>query len=159
MFFLRFVAALVVFSSFFVSSFAQAESMFSIWGGGNGLSDNLEFDHRHIDDPKTPHNYRWQEQDWSPEQWVEARGSAEALLHDFYRAGFITKQYDIDGVPALDVGQGWMDLSMQERVRVLRVVDYMYEITKNNPDGTILIYRDKMSGLLGVYTVSGLQLQ
>lgn len=157
MHFLRFLAVFAVFSMVF-PSLAQADPKPWIWSWGINHFDETDFSRRHMNDAKTPHNYQW-ENDWSPQGWIDERGSAEALLEDFYKMNIITGQYDEDDVPVLEVGQGWIDLSARERLRVLKFVDYMYAITETVPDGTILLYHHKTKKPIGVYTVHGLQLQ
>jgi hypothetical protein len=117
----------------------------------------------HLKDGKTPHDVvGWQQDDqWQPQDWIDARGgSAKAVMDGFYRAQVVTGQYTDGGVPVLEVGQGFMDLSSREQRRVATFVDYAFKVTENSPEGVFYIYHlADDDNPIGVYGKDGLQLQ
>lgn len=128
--------------------------------------DNREY----LMDGKLPHNSQWTakwnpEHDWSPEKWIRAEGSAEAVMENFYRAGIIREQDEDGDIPVLVVGDAYMNLSGQEKRRVAEFVDYAFGVTERPVNPFFYIYYDRTDSWfsrgdpIGVYTAGGLQLQ
>ncbi len=113
----------------------------------------------HVDEAKIPHNSQWADDGWDPQQWIDDRGSAEAVINGFYNSGIVTDQYFDEDIPVLEVGQPFMDLSAQEQGRVSAFFDYVYHVTDKSERRSFLVYYHKNNEPLGVFTPSGLQLQ
>ncbi len=114
----------------------------------------------YLDDSKIPHNTQWERDDWEPEDWIASKGSAKRVVDGLYAGNIITKQYeDGNDTPILEVGQGFMDLSAQDKRRVVMFVDHAFQVTSTAPDGMFYIYHQKSDEPLGLYTKQGLQLQ
>ena len=110
-------------------------------------------------DPKTPHVHAWEDPEWDPEDWISQDVSAEDMIARFYTDGVITGQYEDNDLPVLEVGQGFMDLSNQDRLKVAKFVDYVYQITPRAENGMFYLYHHKTEEPIGIYTARGLQLQ
>ena len=110
--------------------------------------------------PKIPHNNQWDNDEWRPEHWVEAKGSAQAVIDGFYDEGVIVRQYE-DKVPVLEVGKPFLRLSPPDQRRLVEFIDYAFEITQSQEHGVFYIVIDGKKGqkLLGLYSKHGLQLQ
>jgi hypothetical protein len=120
------------------------------------------FERPYLEEGKMPHNSQWETDTWTPEGWTDYAGSKEAVLAGLEGAGIIT-DYDLGGYdPELKVGRPFIRLSDQEKTRVMKYVDHVYGVTKNN--GVIEIELDSGCFLLpnttiGYYTSKGLQIQ
>lgn len=118
--------------------------------------------HPHLEGPKVPHNVQWADDadDWRPQEWIDAKGSAKAVMDGLYSARIVTDQYESGGVPVLEVGQGFMDLSGRDKRRVAAFIDYAFGITKNTEAGVFYIYHfADDENPVGIYGHGGLQLQ
>lgn len=124
----------------------------------------------HLEDPKMPHNTQWQNglydhDDWHPENWIRAKGSMRAVLDGFYKNDIIREQDVDDATPILVVGDGFMNLSGQEKRRVTAFIDYAFQVTNSSSVGMYSIYYHRTDNLfgrgrpIGMYTPAGLQLQ
>lgn len=148
---------------------AQAKPKPWYWSWWPAHWDNQDFK-PHLDDPKKPHNTQWQaglymDQDWHPENWVRSKGSIRAVLDGFYNNDIIRSQ-DVDGdIPVLIVGDGFMNLSGQEKRRVTAFIDYAFQVTNSAPVQMYSIYYTRTKSPfgrgrpIGMYTPAGLQLQ
>lgn len=125
----------------------------------------------HLDDPLMPHNVQWKnglynDEDWHPNNWIEAKGSMRKVLDGFYKNDIIRSQ-DVDSqeIPYLVVGDGFMNLSGQEKRRVTAFIDYAFQVTNSAPVEMYSIYYFRTKNLfgkgrpIGAYTQAGLQLQ
>ena len=113
----------------------------------------------YMDDPKMPHNTQWDDDLWTPQDWISHGGNAERVMDGFYKAQIVTRQYADDDMPILEVGQGFMRLSGQDQRRVVKFVDHVFGVTGNNEAGMFLINHAYSEETIGVYTRTGLQLQ
>lgn len=113
-----------------------------------------------LEDGKTPHNVRWADDDWKPEDWVDEEHTAQDVMSGFYRAGIITDQ-DVRGPGnvSVEVGQGFMRLSNLEKRRVIRFVDWVGGYTSGAPNGVIVLYHKASGDSIGSYNAEGLYLQ
>ena len=109
--------------------------------------------------PKIPQNVSMAYDDWKPEYWIQTRGSGRQMIKDLYQAEIIHSQDLDDGVPILEVGPNFMNLSRRDKSRVVRFVDRAYGITKVVPNGSIQIRYWKNDEPIGIYTAQGLKLQ
>ncbi len=115
----------------------------------------------HLHDARTPHNTQWQDNNWTPQEWTDARGGNPMnVIQGFYDADIIRDQnFNKDEVPVLIVGQGFINLSDGEKRRVAMYVDDTYGITRSNPQAAYLLEFYKKSKAVGIFTKDGLQLQ
>lgn len=101
----------------------------------------------------------WDNDNWKPQDWIDAVGGNKAVLNDFYDDGILTEQYtDGDNLPVLEVGETFMQLSSLDQRRVLQVVDHIFEITSSEENGSFYVYHhEKKSHPLGMYNKHGFQ--
>ncbi len=154
------ISALTTLMILLNSSGALAERKTSIWAWLPWYHVNMDYERRLIEDPKIPHNHLWNDEDWSPQQWAYERGSAQTMLDDLYIAGIVTKQYrDDQDTLVLEVGQPFMQLSPQDKRRVVRFIDYAYGVTENSQSGMFHIYHHESKKPIGLFTKHGVQFQ
>ncbi len=158
--FLRVLGALsAIFICFLALSSAQASSKPSFFAWGQNHWKNLDFERPYLEDSITVHNSQWEFDHWRPQDWIESRGSVEAVMDNLYTHGIITKQYMDDNFPVLEVGLPFIQLSGQEKRRVTAFVDYVHGITRNPETGLYYIREHGSHKDLGLFTRYGLQIQ
>ncbi len=114
----------------------------------------------YLEEAKTPHNIQWDDDDWTPEDWIASRGTAKNVMDGFYASDIITRQFvGTNDIPVLEVGQGFMQLSTHEKRRVVVFVDHVFEVTASSPNGSFFIRHARSGDAVGLYTRQGLQLQ
>lgn len=113
----------------------------------------------YLNDSKIPHNVQWENDTWKPEDWIEGKGSAKNVIDGFYAADIITDQHEDGDTPVLEVGQGFMKLSEQDKRRVVMFVDQVFKVTDAAPDGMFYVRHKKSDKVLGIYNKDGLHLQ
>ncbi len=165
---MKFLPLFAIFALVIAATPAKAEPKPWVWGWWPGHWDNQDFK-PHIDHPTQPHNIQWKNglygQDWHPENWIRAKGSAEEVIKGFYKAGIVTDQTSEDGVPVLEVGDAYLRLSGQEKRRVAEFMDYVFHVTDTSPAKMFYIFHEDSGFLIwpgrpvGMYTKAGLQLQ
>jgi len=154
----------LVFLSFFLISTvfppdAHAVRQKGIWGW---LSDDFNpenFNDPYLRDGQTPHAYQWDFGDWNPQDWIDARGSAESVIKDLYKAQIISEQSEEDNIPILEVGQAFLNLSSEDQSKIVYFFDYVYGITYRDPAAVIHLEHEDTNKRIGLYTAQGLQLQ
>lgn len=109
-------------------------------------------------DGKTPQSAVHDMDPWTPEVWTKNRGSEKSVMDDFYINGIITDQYMDDDAPVLEVGQHFMELSGNDKRRVVEYVDSVFGVTERGGPGVIVLEHWKAREAVGVYTRQGLQL-
>jgi hypothetical protein len=97
--------------------------------------------------------------EWTPEVWTQNGGGRKSMMDKLYFNGIITDQYIDDGVPVLEVGQHFMELSSNDKRRVVAYVDSVFGITQSHESGTIILNHWQADEPVGIYTREGLQLQ
>ena len=147
----------ICFLAVFFSVEGQAVERFGkfIWGPPKS-----DFVRPYLEEAKLPHNSQWADDEWSPQDWIDARGgSVIAVVNGFYSAGIIKDQYFDDDVPVLEVGQTFIDLSGQEQRRVVAFMDDVFGVTSSSKAGVIEIEFHDDNKSVGLFTKDGLQLQ
>jgi hypothetical protein len=142
-----------------ISSAAQANMPLQHWGKFIWGPPNTDPVRPHLETAKVPNNAQWDDDPWTPQDWIETRGSAAAVIDGFYAAGIITDQYLDDDIPVLEVGQNFIELSPQEKRRVAAFVDLAYGVTASSARGYMLISFHNDDEPVGIYNRDGLQLQ
>lgn len=137
---------------------AHAEGKVWIWGWGPSHWKNLDFV-PYLQNGKDPHNSQWNDSKWKPEHWSRQRGSDEAVLKRFYTADVLRDQYFDEGVPVLEVGPNFYNLSGHDKIRIAEMVDSAYGITSDKTFGMFMIYDWQSKKAVGAYTQYGLQIQ
>lgn len=137
---------------------AQAEGKVWVWGWGPSHWRDLDFV-PYLEDGKSPHNSQWDENEWSPEHWTQQRGSDIAVLRRFYVADVLRDQYFDEGVPVLEVGPRFYNLSGHDKRRVTEMVDTAYGMTASKMFGMYMLYDWQTKKAVGSYTRYGLQIQ
>ncbi len=121
---------------------------------------NEEFTRPYLEGAKIPHNSQFAEDDWTPAEWNESAGGPEQVMAGFYRNGVVTRQYYRGDASVLEVGQGFMRLSGQEKRRVVRYIDDAFGLTTSSSSGAFLIVHAESGEKVGIYSPQeGLQLQ
>ncbi len=144
--------------------------VFTVLGASTGFASDLgeyiwgppksDFVRPHLEEAKLPHNSRWADDEWTPQDWINSRGgSAVAVINGFYEAGIISDQYFDDEMPVLEVGQNFLELGAQDKRRVVAFVDEVFGVTKISEAGVILILFHEKDKPIGVFNAQGLQLQ
>lgn len=109
-------------------------------------------------DAKTSQNVQWNEEDWHPDDWAEAKGGVQQVLDGFEQARLVVDLHD-DDVPVLEVGLPFMRISPPDQRRVIEFMDYAYKITDSQPGIFYIVLEDHFDELLGIYSKKGLQFQ
>lgn len=101
----------------------------------------------------------WDRDTWTPQAWIKDAGASERIIRDFYAYNIIRDQYtDSDNIPVMVVGDNFMKLSGTDRRRVMEFIDYVFEITKSEPDGMFYVYNyQNMKEPIGVWNKYGFQ--
>lgn len=119
----------------------------------------MDYERRYMFDGYQPHNYLYNNDEWSAQEWLKQR-SPQQLLDGFYQAGILTDQYEEDGIPAIEVGRTFMTLSSYDKVKVIKTLDAIYGVTEHHPAGTILVfYEEDDRDPVAVYSGNGVQFQ
>lgn len=113
----------------------------------------------YLESARLPHNSQWADDEWTPQAWIDSRGSATAVIEGLYEADIITGQYTDGEIPVLEVGQRFLELSGQDKRRVVAFFDDTFGITRSGPGGVLKVILDKGDVPLGLFTAKGLQLQ
>jgi hypothetical protein len=100
----------------------------------------------------------WDRDNWTPQDWIDdVGGDARYVMRDLFGYGILTRQYRDGEIPVLEVGEPYLRLSHTDRLRVLRFVDHIFEITKE-PNGMFFVYlKDVDDEPLGTYGNRGFQ--
>lgn len=151
----------VIFAAFPVPAHASFLKDLTCWFMPCTGSGDEVFTRPELEDGKTPHNTQFADDPWTPQEWIDSRGSVSAVVDGFYKAGIVTDQsrHWRTGVPILEVGQGFMRLSGQDKRRVAKFMDYTFQNSEGY--GGTYTLRHKASGdSIGIYnTDRGLQIQ
>lgn len=98
------------------------------------------------------------DQNWTPNSWMGENANPQDIIDGFYRAGIITAQESDGDIPVIEVGQAFLELSGQDKRRIITFMDAVYGITANNENGVIHIEHEDYRGIIGVYTQDGLNM-
>lgn len=139
--------------------FSFSANASSLWDYIWGPPDHNEV-RPYLEEAKVPHNSRWADDEWTPQDWVDARGGdAISVVNGFYDAGIIHDQYFDDDVPVLEVGHRFLELGSQDQRRVVAFMDDVFNVTSSTPAGVINICLEHESEYIGQFSADGLQLQ
>ena len=154
---MRYFVVFQLFMVFLVVGFSAKATDFGDYVWGPPHQDSVR---PYLEEAKLPQNSRWQDDQWTPQDWIDSRGgSASAVIDGFYEAGILTDQYLDDDVPILEVGQTFLELGAQDKRRVVAFIDEVFGITKFHPTPVILIYFHEDDLHVGEFNAGGLQLQ
>lgn len=138
--------------------YAQRSSNILKWLDQSGFNPSY-YARPNLKDGVVPHTYIKHTGPWTPEDWITAKGSADAVIADLYKGGVIIEQSADDGVPVLEVGNTFMALSSRTQAQILEFLDYVYGITEGDALGVIHIEHDRTDKRIGLYTPDGLHFQ
>lgn len=125
------------------------------WTKYKGFKHNFE---PYMGQQKLKQRSIWDNDTWTPQDWIDNPGDEKIILRDFYSLGILKEQYTRKGTPVLDVGEKFIQLSGFDQRRVLEFVDYVFQITAAKEDGVFIVYYDKNKKQpLGVYNQYGFQ--
>lgn len=114
----------------------------------------------YLEDPQYTQNTQWSQRQWEPADWsAQYKDGSDAVIQKFYKSGILHRQYMDDGVPVLEVGPNFYHLSGHDKRRVAKFVDEHYQITQGHLNGMYTLADWRTHRPIGLYTVSGLQLQ
>jgi hypothetical protein len=137
-------------------------SLFAALCLATGLSACAGKDHSetrpYLEEAKMRHNVQWENDPWTPQDWIADRGGQVAVIDRFYADGIITNQFVKNDVPVLEVGRTFMELSALDRRRVLETVDYIFGMT-DAPQGMFSVQHAETGDTIGLYTKEGAQFQ
>lgn len=103
---------------------------------------------------------QWDMAAWTPQAWIDSvGGDADAIIRDFYAAGIMVDQYKTKkNIPALRVGDAFMQLSGGDRRKVLMLIDHIYGVTASEEFGMFYVYFDRYDREpVGLYNTQGFQ--
>jgi hypothetical protein len=141
------------------ASSAQAGPKPWIFGWWPSHWDDLNFEQPYTYDGKSRHNRQWDHRAWQPSDWISQRAGGLELIDSWYKVGILNDQYFKNDVPVLEVGPAFHTLGGFDKRRVTAVIDNVYKVTANRPNG-IFHLRDHASGkYIGLYTQYGLMLE
>lgn len=138
-------------------------------GGGNraewGEFANLKVDKTRVDfEPyeggqKHVQRFLWDTDDWTPQDWIKDDETPKDVIREFYSHGLIHKQFmNKRNIPVLVVGEPFNQLSGLDQRRVLKFVDYTFDITGAEEDGMFFVYYvENDKDPLGLYNRHGYQ--
>jgi hypothetical protein len=129
-----------------------------VWGWWPSHWQGLDFK-PYLGDQQIKNRSLWDGDTWTPELWIaDAGGDPKRIMHDFYANGIIQDQFkNGDDVPVLQVGETFLRLSGSDRIRILRFVDHVFEITKQ-PEGMFFVQLGDEDDLpLGIWDKRGFQ--
>lgn len=154
--FMIFQALIILVLGAFSVVTAEARGVGSyVWGPPKS-----DFVRPHLEEAKIPHNSRWANDQWSPQDWIDSRGGdAVTVVNGLYEADIIVDQYFDGDAPILEVGQGFIELGAEDKRRVVAFIDEVFGVTKFAKPGVILIQFHEYDEPVGVFTAEGLQLQ
>lgn len=113
----------------------------------------------YYDNGTDPHNSQWDESTWTPADWIAANnGDAEGLINQWTNASILQARYVDDGVPYMNVGENFYHLSGYDKRRVMATVDYVYQVTAQQP-GMFYLKDAETRRVIGYYSKEGLTLQ
>ena len=123
----------------------------------------------YLNNAKIKHNSQWDDDEWSPQMWIDARGGdVLSVINGFYKAGIVVDQYSNAEGPVLEVGQTFLELSDLEKQHMVAFFDYVFGITTGEGPGVIqVLFHEETYPLnlydgrlmVGYFTKDGLQLQ
>tara|TARA_B100001989_G_scaffold216504_1_gene167364 strand:- start:648 stop:1127 length:480 start_codon:yes stop_codon:yes gene_type:complete len=101
----------------------------------------------------------WDGDDWTPEAWIKDAGDERRIMRDLYQSHIILDQHkDSQNIPVLVVGDPFKKLSDMDARRVLKFIDYVFEITTSEKDGMFYVYHiDDSKNPMGLYNKYGFQ--
>ncbi len=137
---------------------AQAYAGSKSWGGWSSNWQNLEFQ-PYLGDQKISQRSLVDDDTWKPEDWIKNDGDEKRIMRNLYAANILSKQYkDRKNIPVLEVGDNFIELSSVDRDRILKFVDYVFEITLSEENGMFyVLYGDNKDEPLGLYNKHGFQ--
>lgn len=163
---LLFVLGLCVLSFGVVSSAEAApkrygpQGHFPFWGKGWDQSHWKDQDFMpYMRDSLHPHRVTWADRDWQPEDWAVQRGTAGAVVEEFYEADILRDRMMKGDRPVLLVGPQFYHLGFYDQQRVAQMVDAAYGVSAENGVGYFELYDWKSKKPIGLYDAGGLQLQ
>ncbi len=154
--FLGFFLALAVLAMGFSDPSYARKSGGLGWGSNNWSTGDFE---PYFGEERIRQRSLWDGDTWTPEAWIIDAGDEKRVMRSLYEAGIVTDQYKKKGsVPVLEVGETFVQLSGLDQRRVLQFVDYVFEITTSEENGTFFVnYKPQGGEALGVYTKYGFQ--
>jgi len=88
---MRFATVFQLFTVFllgFAGSALASSGADYLWGPPES-----DFVRPYLEEAKLPHNARWADDNWSPQDWIDSRGgNAAAVVNGFYKAKIVTDQ-------------------------------------------------------------------
>jgi hypothetical protein len=124
------------------------------WGDKNW--EGYEFQPYLADEP-IKNRILWDRDKWQPQEWAKDAAEAHKVMRALYDGGILTNQFHRDGVPYLEVSDSYLRLSNTDRIRILRFVDHVFEITRQPNGMFFVVMKDVDDAPLGTYGKTGFQ--
>lgn len=150
---------LAVFTLSAAAPSAQAEPKFAgLWWWPSHWK-NQDYN-PHYDNGTDPHNSQWTDKNWSPADWIKAAGGdGTSLVTGWINTKILVGSYkDSDGVPYLEIGPNFYQLSGYDKRRVTQTLDAIYQVTAVEPRMFFIKDADTKK-IIGTYSKEGLNLQ
>jgi hypothetical protein len=149
---------LLALCAFPISAQASSKYFFNLFWPNPEQKTGADF-RPYSQDPMLQQNRQWDDEGWTPQNWVNGGQSPQDVIDGFFRAGLIEEQdMNCAGVPTLKVGEPFFHLSYREQNRIASFIDYAYGVTSQSTGGTYYLTYRHRSDVVGVYTPAGLQM-
>lgn len=120
--------------------------------------ENTDKFHPYLEESRHLQIPQWQTKNWYLEDWT-AQKSGDIILQDLYRADIFKDQtVDRKKRPILVVGKNFYRLSGFDKRRVTTLLDKVYSVTENNPEGAFFLKDWQTKQFIGVFDENGLRL-
>lgn len=157
---MRILAFLLVFVTIFAtfSGAAEAKKRGYFWRFFKENWQTMDFQ-PYLGHQQIRHRGLWDGDDWTPEGWINDAGDERRIMRDLYKSQIIMDQNkDSNNIPVLIVGDPYKKLSDVDARRVLKFVDYIFEITTSEQHGMFYVYHiDDLKTPMGLYNQYGFQ--
>ena len=120
--------------------------------------ENTDKFHPHLETTRHLQIPQWEDKNWYAEDWLSQKSGMD-LVKGFYKADILRDQ--IAGkaeVPTLIVGPNFYRLSGYDKRRVTTIIDKVYGITAQRPNGSFYLQDWRTKDNIGVYDQDGLRL-
>lgn len=107
--------------------------------------------------PKHTHDAQWVGQEWDYTAWDQKNWTPDRAVARLFDSKIFLRQTNHRGAPALEVGEGFFDLSPLDQQRSLKLLSDYTELFVAGHD-VLFIKEGRRGKVVGLYTPSGLRL-
>ena len=154
---MHFTGFLLVLAVFWFGTPTSSHANTKSWTWWPKNWENMSFE-PYIGGEKIIQRSLWDNDEWTPEKWINDAGDEKRIIHDFYKTKIITNQHtDNDNIPVLEVGETFIQLSNLDRRRVLKFIDHVFDVTAEKDGMFFVFYTENKHKPLGIYNKYGFQ--